>query len=88
MSEGGDASAQRRRVQWLYLLPVAGAPVAHLFVTATAQFPKRRRVLLALVAGATVTAVLNRLWLMGDAGYPGYEGSKGRDRYEQRGSDK
>ena len=80
----GTVAATPRRPQWIYLVPVLGAPVAHIFVSATRIFPRRKRLLLWLVAASTTTAIANRLWLMSDAGFPGAEGPKDGDRYEQR----
>jgi hypothetical protein len=83
MDAGDDnAVTAPRRAQWIYLVPVIGAPVAHIFVSATRMFPRHKRLLLGLVAVSTATAVINRLWLMGDAGFPGAEGGKDSDRYD------
>jgi len=61
--------ARRREIPWVYLLPVAGAPIAHVFVSATknTQSLKVKRWLLGGVVLSTVTMVFNRLWLMEDA---------------------
>src|SRR4051794_32229104 len=77
------APSHARVPQWLYLVPVAGAPLAHFAVTSAAQWPRRRRFFLALVAAATVTAVGNRLFLMGHAGYPGEEGGVPAERFRE-----
>lgn len=71
-----------RKVQWIYVVPVALAPLAHIFVTGAATFPKHKKVFFALVGAATAGAVANRMWLMADAGYPGMEGNKTLSRYE------
>ncbi len=89
MESSHDANAAplgQRRVPWIYLLPVVGAPVAHILVSASKTFPRHKKVLLWAVVASTVTAVGNRLWLMGDAGFPGAEGGKPRDRFAEEGS--
>lgn len=77
-----DKAIIRRAPQWQYIVPVAAAPVAHWFVSAIRGAPPaRQRMLKVAVVCATFGAVGTRLWLMGDAGYPGAEGIKpGRDR--------
>lgn len=59
----------------LPLPAVVGAPLAHIFVSLSKRYPQYKRPLLWLVVGSTAFAVVNRLWLMGDAGYPGSEDS-------------
>ena len=78
---GTDAMLQRRKARWLYLLPVALAPTAHIFVTAAHTFPTRRKMFLGLVALATAGAVYQRLWLMEDAGYPAGSGQIDEGRF-------
>jgi len=77
----GPAVRIFRKPQWIYIVPVALAPLAHIFVTATATFPRHRRFWLGLVGLATIGAVTNRMWLMADSGYPGAEGDKMEDRF-------
>ena len=79
--DAADRAVVRRVPQWQYVVPIAGAPVAHWFVSfIRGAPPARQRVLKLAVVGATAAAVGTRLWLMGDAGYPGAEGLKpGRD---------
>lgn len=60
-------------MQWIYLLPIAAAPLAHNAVSLARHYPSRFRPLLALAAGLTAAAVANRLVLMADSGYPGQE---------------
>lgn len=83
IDSGVQASAPviQRTKRWLYILPVAAAPLAHIFVSMMKQHPQYRRPLLGLVVASTVLAVGNRVFLMQDAGYPGVEGSKGADRF-------
>lgn len=67
-----------RQPRWQYLAPVAAAPVVHWLVTLMRGAPPPHRAFLgAAVVAATVGAVGTRLWLMGDAGYPGRESSSG-----------
>ena len=70
-----------RNPQWIYLVPVMGAPLAHIFVSAISKYPHLKRPLAAAVALSTVTMVGNRLFLMHHAGYPGGEGDKTDDRF-------
>lgn len=73
----------RRAPQWIYLLPVAGAPLAHIFVSLAKRAPPpRARMWLAATAAATAAAVGNRMWLMADAGYPGQERDKPEREHE------
>ena len=73
-----DLEPKRRVPQWIYLAPIALAPVAHWLVTAAAQHRRVARPLLLACVGFTAAAVANRLVLMGHAGYPGSEGDKSR----------
>jgi hypothetical protein len=81
MMETAPEPRLRRTAQWLYLVPVLGAPFAHFLVTGAAARPQSKRLMLSLAAAATVFAVGNRLWLMADAGYPGGEGEKSSGRF-------
>lgn len=54
------------------------------------RYPQHKKSLLMLVVGSTAFAVINRMWLMADAGYAGSEdsnknpdGSDKNDRYVQ-----
>ena len=60
-------------MQWIYLLPIAAAPLAHNAVSLAREYPARFRVFTSIAALLTVGAVANRLYLMADSGYPGQE---------------
>ena len=61
--------SRHREVPWLYLMPVAGAPIAHVLVSATnmAHSKQVKSLLWGGVVLSTVTMVINRLWLLDDA---------------------
>jgi hypothetical protein len=83
-SSSPNAGPLKRSVQWIYLLPVALAPTAHILVSAAQRAGLSRtwrRGLFAGVGAATVLAVWQRLVLMDHSGYPGAEGEK-EGRYE------
>lgn len=66
--------ARVRERQWIYLGPIAAAPVAHICVTLyrDAKTPRARTLLLgAGVFGSTFLTIGMRLYLMYHAGYPG-----------------
>jgi hypothetical protein len=65
-----------RQIRWAYLVPVIGAPIAHIFVSTMTKFPAHKKLLLTGVIVSTATMVANRLFLMADAGYPGGERQK------------
>jgi hypothetical protein len=71
--DADDAPIKRAPV-WLYLLPVAGAPLAHNLMTLSHAYPAQKKLLLGGVVAATATMVFNRLYLMADAGYACAEG--------------
>lgn len=83
-SSDGDAPADLststggvpRAPVWLYLVPIVGAPLAHIFVSATTRFPQHKRLLWGAVGVSTVAMLVNRMVLMHDAGYPGSERTK------------
>jgi hypothetical protein len=74
-----------RKRQWIYLLPVMGAPLAHMFVSGLASYPKKkqyavkRNIMITGIVVSTATMIWNRLWLMSHAGYPGAEKHHGTD---------
>ena len=76
-----DADAPNRIPRWLYILPIAGAPLAHIFVSSMKKYPAFKRPLAVAVVLSTISMVGNRLYLMGDAGYPGAEGAKDGPRF-------
>lgn len=81
----------QRKTQWIYLLPIAGAPIAHVLVSSTHLFSKRphlKRWVWIGVGISTVSMVLNRLWLMNHAGYPGGEEKDLNDPRYFKGSEK
>lgn len=63
-----------REQQWMYIGPIAAAPLAHVAVSsyrhAKTNF-QRRMVLGVGVVGVTAASIAVRLTLMGHAGYPG-----------------
>jgi len=66
--------ARVRERQWIYLGPIAAAPIAHICVTLyrDAKTPQAKRLLLGVgVIGSTVATLGMRLYLMNHAGYPG-----------------
>ena len=65
-----------RKPQWIYLGPIAAAPIAHICVTLyrDAKTPQQKRLLLGVgVIGSTLAMVGMRVGLMFHAGYPGQE---------------
>ena len=80
--EQQEAAVVRER-QWLYLGPIAAAPIAHICVTLYrgSTNPQTKRLLLgAGIIGSTVTTVGIRLYLMSHAGYPGGDNSHASHR--------
>ena len=59
-----------------------GAPVAHVLVSSLNVFksPRAKRMIWAGVIASSVGAVVTRMWLMADSGYPGAE-KKSDDRF-------
>ena len=73
---------QSRSPQWIYLVPIVLAPVAHMVVSASRRMDRSKRgMMLGLTVALTVGAVLNRVVLMKHAGFPGAEGEKAEDRF-------
>lgn len=70
-----EAPLAGRKIQWWYLGPVAGAPIAHVLVSGMgkAKTARGRHWFIAGIVLSTVTMIANRLYLMGHAGYPGSE---------------
>ena len=71
LKEKGERVRSR---QWMYLGPVAAAPLAHIAVTAykSAKTPTQRKwILIGGIIGSTVATVGMRLYLMKHAGYAG-----------------
>lgn len=63
-----------RERQWMYIGPIAAAPLAHVAVSSYrhAKTDLQRRLVLGVgVVGITVASIAVRLSLMGHAGYPG-----------------
>lgn len=62
-----------RERQWMYLGPIAAAPLAHIGVTLykSAKTPLQKQLVIGGVVGSTVLALGMRLVLMAHAGYPG-----------------
>lgn len=62
-----------RERQWIYLGPIAAAPLAHIGVTLyrSAVTPFHKQLIMGGVVASTVLAVGMRLVLMVHAGYPG-----------------
>lgn len=62
-----------RERQWMYLGPIAAAPLAHICVTLyqNAKTPLHKRLIMGGVIGSTILTVGMRLVLMAHAGYPG-----------------
>ena len=80
--EQQEAAVLRER-QWLYLGPIAAAPIAHICVTLYrgSTNPQTKRLLLgAGIIGSTVATVGMRLCLMNHAGYPGGNNSHATQR--------
>jgi hypothetical protein len=66
--------ARVRERQWMYLGPIAAAPIAHICVTLyrDAKTPRTKQLLLSVgIVGSTVATIGMRLYLMNHAGYPG-----------------
>lgn len=78
MTTASDNLAQAvvRERQWIYLGPIAAAPLGHIAATVarSAKTAQQKQLILGLgLIGCTVMTVSMRLWLMGHAGYPGKE---------------
>ena len=65
-----------RNIPWAYLGPVVAAPIPHVFVSLMTRYPQHKVKMFQAVVLTTGLAVLTRLILMNDAGYPGKEGQK------------
>ena len=66
--------ARVRQRQWMYLGPIAAAPVAHIAVTLyrSAKTPLQRQWILGIgIIGSTIGTIGMRLYLMAHAGYSG-----------------
>ena len=63
------------------MLLLNAAPIAHILVSAITKYPAYKRPLLYAVGASTALMVINRLYLMGDAGYPGSEGGKDANKH-------
>ncbi|KAI9022071.1 hypothetical protein DFJ74DRAFT_706968 [Hyaloraphidium curvatum] len=87
----GEVKPQRE-IPWIYLVVVAGAPVAHWLVSFSSTMPTRRarHMVWGLAAGATTWMVWNRLVLWHDAGYAGGERPKSERfvEYDENGKPK
>lgn len=78
METSSDPVVVRER-QWIYLGPIAAAPLAHIAVTfyRSAKTVQQKQLLLGIgIIGSTVMTVGMRLWLMSHAGYPGMESTE------------
>jgi hypothetical protein len=63
-----------RERQWIYLGPIAAAPIAHISVTLykEARSPQQKKFIMGFgIIGATMATIGMRLYLMGHAGYAG-----------------
>ncbi len=69
-----------RNIPWQYLGPVFGAPIPHIFVSLMNKYPQHKKKMLQAVIWTSVLAVVTRLVLMNDAGYPGHERLKDRPK--------
>ncbi|CAB9496670.1 unknown protein [Seminavis robusta] len=72
--ENDVVMARVRERQWIYLGPIAAAPIAHICVTLyrDAKTPRAKQLLFGVgVIGTTVLTIGTRLYLMHHAGYPG-----------------
>ena len=75
--------ARVRERQWIYLGPIAAAPIAHICVTLyrDAKTPQAKRLLFGVgIIGSTVATLGMRLYLMNHAGYPGGTNSHASSR--------
>jgi hypothetical protein len=84
-SEQEVVMARVRERQWIYLGPIAAAPIAHICVTLyrDAKTPRAKSLLLGVgVVGSTMMTLGTRLYLMHHAGYPGgaNQGMEKRER--------
>mmetsp|Transcript_27844 Transcript_27844/g.76642 ORF Transcript_27844/g.76642 Transcript_27844/m.76642 type:complete len:112 (-) Transcript_27844:1755-2090(-) len=70
---GPPALHRVRDRQWLYLGPIAAAPMAHICVSLyqKAKTPFQKQLIVGGVVGSTFLAISMRLVLMAHAGYPG-----------------
>eukprot|EP00934_Nitzschia_sp_Nitz4_P001503 Nitzschia sp. Nitz4//scaffold109_size72162//53651//54019//NITZ4_005854-RA/size72162-processed-gene-0.19-mRNA-1//1//CDS//3329532787//1503//frame0 len=82
MQGGDDQLHIVRERQWMYLGPIAAAPLAHICVTLyrDAKTPLQKRMVIGGVIGSTFLAVGMRLVLMAHAGYPGGPNSQMAER--------
>lgn len=75
--------ARVRERQWIYLGPIAAAPIAHICVTLyrSAKTPQAKRLLWSVgIVGSSVATLGTRLYLLHHAGYPGGPNSQMADR--------
>lgn len=69
-----DAKQRLRQRQWLYMGPIAAAPLAHIAVSLLrhAKTPMQRGLIVGVgVVGSTAATLGMRVYLMGHAGYAG-----------------
>ena len=74
MQHQEEVKSRVRERQWIYLGPIAAAPIAHICVTLyrDAKTPRAKQLLFGVgIVGSTVATVGMRLYLMHHAGYPG-----------------
>jgi hypothetical protein len=75
-----------RERQWMYLGPIAAAPIVHISVTMYrgAKTPQMKKLWLwGGIVGCTVSTISMRLFLMWHAGYPGGENTFASDRIKE-----
>ena len=74
MQHQEEVKSRVRERQWIYVGPIAAAPIAHICVTLyrDAKTPRAKQLLFGVgIVGSTVATVGMRLYLMHHAGYPG-----------------
>jgi|Transcript_16054 hypothetical protein len=72
--QASERQVRLREQQWMYIGPIAAAPLAHVAVSSYrhAKTDFQRRLVLGVgVVGVTLASFAVRLSLMGHAGYPG-----------------
>ena len=73
-AEQDTVMARVRDRQWIYLGPIAAAPIAHICVSLyqDAKTPRAKQLLLGVgIMGSTALTLGTRLYLMYHSGYPG-----------------
>lgn len=70
-TEAENAPIATRRIQWWYLGPVIGAPIAHVLVSSLGKVrtSRGRGLVIAGIVMSTTTMIANRVFMLGHSNY-------------------